>query len=311
MRVFEYKRGKKLALSDSVLALGFFDGVHTAHRLLIEDGMRIAKERHLPFAILTFPSEDGLKKSSPRIYGTDERLSLFRDMGVENVILADFASVSGMTPEEFVMEALVGDIGCKVAVAGYNFRFGRGAMGDSSELLSLMKKAGGDAVIHDEHSYLGKPISATRIREKLSTGDVKAANELLLVPYFVRGRVTHGKSLGHTLGFPTVNMSLPKERFAIASGVYKTALEIDGKLFTGITNVGTCPTFESRKMHLETYILDFNGDLYERELTLYFLDYLRSERKFSSPEELSQQIAKDCENAKGELTWQALGLKSR
>lgn len=311
MRVFEYKRGKKLALSDSVLALGFFDGVHTAHRLLIEDGMRIAKERHLPFAILTFPSECGLKKSSPRIYGTDERLSLFRDMGVENVILADFASVSDMTPREFVMEALIGDIGCKIAVAGYNFRFGCGAAGDSSDLLNLMEKAGGEAVIHDEHSYLGKPISATLIREKLSTGDVKSANDLLLAPYFVKGRVTHGRSIGHSLGFPTVNMSLPEERYVIASGVYKTGVEIDGALYTGITNVGTCPTFESREMHLETYILNFKGDLYERDITVYFLDYLRPERRFSSPEELTEQIKKDCENAKGELTWQALGLKSR
>lgn len=311
MRVFEYKRGKKLALSDSVLALGFFDGVHTAHRLLIEDGMRIAKERHLPFAILTFPSEDGLKKSSPRIYGTDERLSLFRDMGVENVILADFASVSDMTPREFVMEALIGDIGCKIAVAGYNFRFGCGAAGDSSDLLNLMEKAGGEAVIHDEHSYLGKPISATLIREKLSTGDVNSANDLLLAPYFVKGRVTHGRSIGHSLGFPTVNMSLPEERYVIASGVYKTGVEIDGALYTGITNVGTCPTFESREMHLETYILNFKGDLYERDITVYFLDYLRPERRFSSPEELTEQIKKDCENAKGELTWQALGLKSR
>ena len=300
MRIFEYKRGQKLSFTDAVLALGFFDGVHKAHRLLIEDGMRIAKEESRPFAILTFPSEGGLKSSTPRIYGTEERLSLFADMGVENVVLADFNSISDMSAEDFVNKTLVGDIGCKVAIAGYNFRFGKGAMGTSLDLLSLMRAAGGDAIIHSEHSYLGKPISATRIREALRMGDVRLSNELLSVPYFVRGTVTHGKSLGRTLGFPTVNMSLPEERFVIASGVYKTAVKIDDTLDTGITNVGICPTFESRQMHIETYILDFDGDLYERELTVYFMDYLREERKFSSPEELTKQIVKDCEKVKGD-----------
>lgn len=311
MRIFEYKRGEKLELSDSVLALGFFDGVHKAHRLLIEDGMRIAEEKNLSFAILTFPSEDGLKRSSPRIYGTDDRLSLFEKMGVENVVLVNFNSISDMSGEDFVSETLIGDMSCKIAVAGYNFRFGKNAGSDSRDLLTLMQRAGGNAVIHDEHSYLGKPISATRIREKLSTGDVLGANELLSTPYFVRGTVAHGKSLGHSLGFPTVNMSLPEARFVIASGVYEVAVKIDGTLYVGITNVGICPTFEAREMHLETYILDFNGDLYDKELTVYFINYLRCEKKFSSPKELSEQIAKDCKSVKGDLAWQALGLKSR
>lgn len=299
--IFEYKRGQRLTLDNTVLALGFFDGVHTAHRMLIEDGMRIAKEQSLRFAVLTFPSEDRLKKSSPRIYGTEERLSLFNKMGVENVVLADFNSISDMSAEEFVNEALVRDMGCKIAVAGYNFRFGKGASGSSADLLKLMRAVGGDAIIHSEHSYQGKPISATRIRVALQSGDVRLANKLLSAPYFVKGAVTHGKSLGHTLGFPTVNMSLPEERFVIANGVYKTDVEIDGTIYKGITNVGSCPTFESRDIHLETFILDFEGNLYEREITVYFMDYLREERKFSSPEELTKQIAKDCELVKGDL----------
>ena len=311
MHIFEYERGKKIGLDDCVLALGFFDGVHAAHRLLIEDGMRIASERGVPFAVLTFPSDSGLKASTPRIYGTDERIALLSDMGVESVVLADFASVADMTPEEFVKEALVGDIGCKFAVVGYNFRFGKSAAGKSSDLLALMRETGGDAVIHEEHSYRGKPISATRIREALKTGDVKGAKQLLSVPYFVKGKVAHGRKVGRDLGFPTVNMSLPESRAVIATGVYKTAVAIGGRLYTGITNVGTCPTFESREVHLETYILDFDGDLYERELTVYFLDFLRAERKFDSPDELSRQISEDKERAKGDLTWQVLGLKSR
>ena len=146
MQVFEYKRGEQLSLSDSVLALGFFDGVHAAHRLLIEDGMRIAKERGVPFAIMTFSSEGALKKSTPRIYGTAERIELLGAMGIENVVIIDFASVSNMTPDEFVKEALIKDIGCKVAVAGYNFRFGKGAVGDSAVLLTHM----GTAVVNGE-----------------------------------------------------------------------------------------------------------------------------------------------------------------
>ena len=311
MQIFEYKRGVRLGLSGAVLALGFFDGVHTAHRLLIEDGMEIARERGVPFAILTFPSESHLKGGSPRIYGTEERLSLFRDMGVTNVVLADFKSVASMTPEEFVKEALIEDIGCGVAVAGYNFHFGKGAVGGSDDLARLMREAGGAAVIHGEHDYLGEPISATRIREALGRGEASLARELLSVPYFVRGKVTRGRSVGRDLGFPTVNMSLPEGRATVATGVYRTAVAVGDSLYTGITNVGVCPTFDAREAHLETFILDFDGDLYEREITVYFIDYLREEKKFSSPEALRAQIANDREKSKGALTWQALGLKSR
>lgn len=311
MRIFEYRAGTKLPLDGSVIALGFFDGVHAAHRQLIGDGMHIAKERGTPFAVFTFSAESGLKSAAPRIYSTEDRLSLIADMGVECVILSDFDSVSGMSPEEFVGEALIRDMGCAVAVAGYNFRFGWGASGSSDDLCRLMRLAGGEAVIHGEYTHLGDPISATVIREKLNTGDVSGARELLTVPYFVKGRVSHGRSEGRRLGFPTVNMSLPEGRATVASGVYKTAIPIGDRLYTGITNVGICPTFESRAAHLETYILDFDGDLYERELTVYFIDYLRPERKFSSPEELTRQIAYDRQKAKGDLTWQEIGLKSR
>ncbi|MBQ8321401.1 MAG: riboflavin biosynthesis protein RibF [Clostridia bacterium] len=312
MDIYEYSGNKKLACGRCVIALGFFDGVTAAHRELIRKAGEIAKIKGLPLGIFTFPSEDPLKHGSPRLYSTEEKLSLLSGCGADFTVLADFRAISGLSDEEFARDVIIRDIGAMVAVSGYNFRFGRGAMGDAEALVRLMHLYGGEAVTVPEMTAKGSPISSTRIRELLANGEPDAARLLLGVPYFICGRVAHGRSEGRRLGFPTVNIPIDSSRAVLKRGVYRTAIPIGDKIYNGITNVGTCPTFTEREIHTETYILDFDGDLYERELKIYFLGYIRDERRFESEEELVARIAEDEKTAireNGDLTWQRLGLK--
>lgn len=310
MRTVEYRPGVGLSIGGCVVALGFFDGVHAAHRALIGEAGRLARAAGLPLAVFTFPAECGVKGGGSRIYDTATKLSLLESLGVDVVVLADFPSVAGLEPEEFVNRVLIGDLDARVAVAGFNFRFGKGASADAEMLEKLMSEGGRVAKIHDELTHDGRTVSATDVRAALARGEVGLARELLTVPYFMRGVVTHGKAEGRNLGFPTVNMSAPEGLVTPRRGVYKTAVPIGEKLYTGLTNIGNCPTFGAREMHAETYILDFSGDLYERELTVYFLEFLREEREFGSGEELARQIGRDIEGImKGsKVTWQEIGL---
>ncbi|MBQ7356222.1 MAG: riboflavin biosynthesis protein RibF [Clostridia bacterium] len=312
MDIYEYSGNGKLACGRCVIALGFFDGVTVAHRELIRKAREIAVDKGLPFGIFTFPAEDPLKPGAPRLYNTEEKLTLLSGCGADFTVLADFRAISGLSDEEFTRDVIIGDIGAAVAVSGYNFRFGRGAMGDAKALEWLMSLYGGEAVIMPEMTAQGAPISSTRIRELLAKGEADTARLLLGAPYFISGKVAHGRSEGRRLGFPTVNIPIDSSRAWLKRGVYRTAIPIGDKIYNGITNVGTCPTFTEREIHTETYILDFDGDLYGKELKIYFLGYIRDERRFESEEELVKRIAEDEKTAireNGDLTWQRLGLK--
>ena len=314
MTVYEYKHGEGASpiSEDCVIALGFFDGVHIAHRDLIVCAEDIARERGIKFGILTFRAEEGLKTGVPRLYGTEEKLDIFNRLGADFTVLANFSSVSSLTPEEFVGEVLIKNLKCTVCVAGFNFRFGKGASGDAAMLERLMESHGGEAVIRDELTCRGATVSSSLIRERIAGGDMETARQLLGSPYFLRGRVSHGKAEGRRLGFPTVNTPLREGRAVPKLGVYRSAVPIGGRIYTAVTNIGKCPTFGEREVHAETYITDFSGDLYEKEIDVYLLGLLREERQFKSAEELKMQINIDKVRAiqeNGELTWQDLGLK--
>ncbi len=311
MNVYKYSPEKRSGFKNMVVALGFFDGVHAAHRELIKETLRIAKERSLTPLVFTFTSEGDIKRVIPRIYSTEQKLSLIEEMGIHDAVVADFFDISDMSAEEFVSDTLISKLGACVAVAGYNFRFGRGAAGDCQALSSLMKQSGGEAIILPRITCGTAPVSSTEIREAIADGKIKRANALLGAPYFIRGTVEFGNRIGKTLGFPTVNIPLPDRSVKPRRGVYSTAAEIDGKLYAALTNVGTCPTFKEREMHTETYILDYNCELYGKRIKIYFLDFLREERKFESPTALINEINRNVAEAlKGrERLWQEAGLK--
>lgn len=296
----------------SVVALGFFDGVHLAHRTLIAKAKDIAEQKKLRLVIFTFAGDDKLiKADSKRLFTDNEKLSLLEECGADLTVIANFTVFSGLAAENFVTDFLIRSLGAAVAVCGYNFKFGKGASGDSETLCKLMKSSGAEAEVVEEYNVDGVPLSSTYIRTLLSERRIREAAKLLGKPYFISGIVSHGLGLGKKLGIPTVNVELPSGRFVLPAGVYATVTAVGDKLFPSLTNVGVCPTFNERQIHTETFILNFNDDVYNENIRIYFVDFLRNEKKFSSAEELLMQINVDKTKTLklfGDIKWQELGL---
>lgn len=311
MNVVYYSYPVTLELGKIAVALGYFDGVHVGHRELISLLVREAKAKGLKPYVLTFAdSISKTKKTQSIIYNTEEKIKIFSSLGVEGVIVTDFSSISGLSPESFVCDVLVDSLGVELAISGYNFRFGKGAAADSLTLVELMEKAGKSAIILSEQKIDGKPLSATVIRDHISEKRLGEAARMLGLPYAIEGEVERGLGLGKAYGFPTVNLPL-RRTSPLSTGVYRTAVIIDGRAYTGVTNVGSCPTVSEREIHTETLIADFEGDLYGKTVRIYFLGYLREEKRFDSIEELRDRIYLDKDIAKkenGDLLWLETGL---
>lgn len=308
MQIYEYPKENRTG-KDCVLALGFFDGVHIAHRDLIKAARALADERRVELGILTFGGE--IKSGTRRIYSDAQKAEIFEALGADFTVIYDFSAIKDMSTEEFVRKILIDELCCSVAVAGYNFRFGKGASGDAAALTALMREGGGEAHIREKITAPdGEAVSSTRIRDLLALGEVKLASELLGLPYYIKGRVEKGRGEGRTLGFPTLNM--PVGEAVLKRGVYRSATAVGERIYPSLTNIGTCPTFLARPSHAETYLIDFSGDLYGEDIRVYLLDFLREEIAFSSPNELKMQINIDKNRViseNGDEKWQELGLK--
>lgn len=292
MEIIKYKYGDEITSEPMAVALGLFDGVHRGHRSLIELTIEKAKERGIKSAVFTFAEGSGIKSQNPRIYNEEQKLNLLASLGVDVVILCDFQSVRDESAEEFIGEVLIGRFNTQVALSGYNFRFGKGAMGNAETLTTLLKEAGREAFILDEERWEGMTLSTTEVRAALGQGDTLRAADMLGLPYFIEGEVERGLGLGRKFGFPTINIALA-ESCTLQTGVYKVVVPIGEKLYTGLCNVGVCPTFGAREIHAEAMLLDFSGDLYGESLTIYFLGRIRGEETFDSGESLNTQIEKD------------------
>ena len=312
MNVIEYPKASRCDVTAPLaVALGFFDGVHVGHRKLLELTKKEAQRRGLTPAIFTFRSEcKEIKRGAERIYSTEKKLEIFASLGFETVILADFDKISSLSPEDFVENLLIKKFNTSLAVAGYNFRFGNGAVGSSDTLVGLMRKEGRDTVVMEEEIYRGGPLSTTAIKTALRDGRLEEASEMLGYPYFSDSTVERGEGVGRSLGFPTANSSLCAETSLLRSGVYRSAVMIDGRIYNAVTNVGTCPTFEKRERHAETFVIDYDGDLYGKKIRTFFLGYLREEKRFESAKDLIMQINIDKNIAvkeNGDLKWLATG----
>ena len=312
MRIYEYNSADSAALTGGrVIALGFFDGVHAGHRSLLKAAKERSERDNVPFAVFTFRSEAADMKAGTRLYSTSQKLSLIEDCGADEVVLADFESMRGLTAEEFVRDFLIAECGCTVAVTGRDFRFGSGAAGSTEMLTRIMRETGRDVIIVDDVTRLGKKVSTTAIKALLTDGDAESAALMLSLPYFIEAIVEHGRGVGRTLGFPTLNCNMAENVGILRHGVYLSTAEIGGVRYPALTNVGVCPTFEERTEHAETYLLDFDGELYGEHVKIYLLKFMREERRFSSASELTEQISSDIERAKKEFCdkWQEIGLR--
>ena len=281
-------------ISPLVLCLGNFDGVHLGHRQLIKEAVSF-KNCRSDVKCGAWLFENLSSKSVSPIFSTEQKLEVFAKLGLDYALLADFDSLRSLSPESFVNDVLRAECHCIHAICGENFRFGARASADASDLVSLMD---GNATVVPLFKIDGETVSSTAVRELLKNGEIAKANTLLGDNYCICEPVLHGKALGRKLGFPTVNQDPPKA-FLLKSGIYATRCFVGGKRYMGVTNVGLRPTVEdSNAQNVETHIIDFSGDCYGKSVKIEFLSRIRDEMKFSSVDELKDQIAKDIDVAK-------------
>lgn len=288
-------------MTGTSIALGFFDGVHIAHKKIIEATVRYAQKNSFSPVALTFDRSPLEILSPGKVrYLTDskEKAELIKALGADMQVLTLSKELLALSPEEFVRNILVSEFGIKHAVCGFNYRFGKGGSGDTNTLTELGKKYGFTVEVCDKVMYDEADVSSSRIRKLLDEGNISLANKLLGRNYSLCGTVTEGKHLGKTLGFPTANVFFKPDRATLLCGVYETAVFIDGIKLPAITNVGINPTVGGEKMRSETFIPDFSEDIYDKEIKIEFIDFIRKETKFENLELLKKQINEDVNTIK-------------
>lgn len=287
-----------------VVALGNFDGVHLGHQAVLRRAVEEGRRRGMRVIAATFDPHPRAVLWPGKQPGLLTTLELRRETlvryGVDEVCTIRFDKVlSKKSPEEFVGEVLVGELGAEVVVVGENFRFGHRAAGDVRRLGELMKSHGGAAVgVEIRGGDGGGEISSTRIRELLAEGDVRGASRLLGRRYVLRGEVVAGDGRGRSIGFPTANVLPDLELVVPARGVYAGVVSFDKQEYVACTNVGLAPTFGRGESRVEAHLLDFEGDLYGRIVDVGFVERIRAEKRFSGVEELIEQIGRDVEAAR-------------
>ncbi len=283
--------------SANVLCLGTFDGVHLAHRALLKKAKEVRDRLFLNAACTVFcfaesPADFFSKLPPAQIYTAEQRLEAFREEGMDFAIVADFSAFRTLSPSAFVTDILQQTCHCVAAVCGFNYHFGNGGSGTADTLATLLP-----APVYSvpKITQNGLVVSSTQIRHFLQQGEVEQAARFLTKPFSFSAPVLHGKALGRTLGFPTINQYLPKHSVSPKSGVYLTRCTLpNGRTVYGISNFGTHPTVDrNAPLNCETYLLDFSGDLYGETVTVAFLKRLRDENKFENVEQLTQQIRTD------------------
>ena len=288
----------------SVMALGYFDGVHLGHQQVILAAKNTADREGVKTSVMTFhphPSAVLKKGCEPKdlITPLREKIKIIEGLGADFLYIVEFSpEFASLSPETFIEQYIIGFNVCHV-VAGFDFtfgKFGKGTMENFQEYAKGRVKSTAVA----KYSNQDQKVSSTRIRSVIGAGDVEYAAELLGRPYYVKGIVIHGDKRGRTIGFPTANIGLSDTYIVPPTGVYAVKAEIDGASFNGVCNVGYKPTFYEKRPgqpSIEVNLFDFNREIYGSDIKIEWYKRLRSEKKFGSVGELVAQITKDKEEA--------------
>lgn len=280
------------------VALGLFDGLHPGHRQVILAAMQGIGDE-VSRCVYTFDRATvTTKATSGALCTPEEEAALLTAMGVDELILADFSAVRHLTPEAFVREVLHEGLHAVKVTCGFNYRFGAKGAGDAALLTRLCADYGIAVTVVPEVDADGLAVNSTAIRQAIADGDMPLARRLLGRPYRLQVTVTEGQHLGRTLGLPTINQVLPAHLCHPHFGVYASCVQIGTAVYPAVTNVGVRPTVGADAPLAETYILDYDGDLYGTTPTVYPLHYLRQEQTFPSLEALKEQVQRDIERVR-------------
>ncbi len=284
---------------DSVLVLGYFDGLHRGHKALFDKAKEIAKRDNLALTVLTFNESPRLALSRftsdllLSLTSPEKRYEKFAEYGVDYLYLIDFTSTFSKLSAKNFLENYIKQLRAKTIVVGFDYKFGH----DRKDAIDLAQQFNGDVVVVPEVQDNGEKISSTRIRQLIFDGNIKEVNRLLGYNFSTRGIVVHGDARGRTIGFPTANLAPIDNVFLPGDGVYVSDVIVNGKSYRAMTSVGKNVTFGGTELRLEANIFDFKDEIYSETVEIIWLDKIRDMVKFAGTDELIEQLKSDKEVA--------------
>ncbi|MDD7457398.1 MAG: riboflavin biosynthesis protein RibF [Clostridia bacterium] len=292
MKKLDYKKQHNINIT---LALGFFDSVHIGHKKLIGKMLKLSEELGTESAIFTFINSpfELLRKDVKEILTFDERCVLFEKLQIDNVIYAKMDETFMSQDKDVFLHTLIENYNVKGIVCGEDYTYGKKAVGNVETLREFCNQRGIKLIVDDLLKIEGEKVSSTSIREYISAGDVDKINFLMGDRYFIEGEVIHCAGRGRHLGFPTANIVISDNKMALKSAVYQTIVTVSGKRYKAITNVGERPTFNENAYIIESYLEDFDKDIYGEKIRVEFVKKLREIEFFDSKDKLIERLEKD------------------
>jgi len=290
-----------------VATIGFFDGVHKGHRFLIHQVVEEAERLGGTSVCVTFANHPrsvvermkGRQFSIQLLTTQDEKVMMLKQMGIQEVSLLEFTpEIAMMSAYDFMSEVLKRQMGVDVLVIGYDHRFGHNRSEGFDDYVRYGKEIGIRIVQAQAYAENHITVSSSLIRETLLQGRVADSRKLLGYDYFIEGVVVNGFKVGRRIGYPTANIEVTPDKLIPCDGVYAVKANLEGQTFGGMLNIGWRPTFSGNKRTIEVNLFDFDGNIYSEHITIHFVDFLRPEQKFDSPEALIQQLAIDEQKAR-------------
>lgn len=290
-------------MDKKVYALGLFDSMHKGHRELIEEGKKLANKLNTELCVVTFDDDlcGLLSKTSKEVYLLREREEIISSLGINSIEVLP-GSKEFLQTDKIEFLKFLSDFNPAGFVVGRDYKFGRYAAGDADLLKEYFSDKGVKVAVCPLKLFNGEKISTTEIKLLLSEGKIEEANYLLDAPFFFTGTVVEGLKNGRKLGLPTANIDFDARKFIPKEGVYMTKTIVDGRSFLSVTNIGMHPTINTEKANLESHILDFDGDIYKKNIKIEFYKYIRGVIRFKNADELKAQIANDVARTRKELT---------
>lgn len=294
------RNGQKECPQALAATIGFFDGVHLGHRFLIDQLKKVADERGLPSAVITFRTHPRAVLHAdyqPKLLNTwEEKLAQLATTGVDYCLVLDFTlELSRFSAAEFITKILAEAFRVKALLIGYDHRFGHDRAEGFDQYVVYGKALGMDVIQALPYDNGQTKVSSSEVRRLLAEGEVKQASVLLSYPYSLKGKIVKGHQVGRTIGFPTANLSVEDSRKILpGNGVYAVWAVLSGKRYKGMLSIGNRPTLDDgNSQSIEVYLLDFSGDLYGKEIEVSFVSKIRDNRKFPSLLALKSQLEQD------------------
>lgn len=300
MQVINYQ--DQLRFQDCEVTLGKFDGLHLGHRKLIEEllSKSESERQRVAFTFSMHPCRLFSNREIRLIYTEQEKKSLFAQTGIDALVTFPFNDETAqMEPEHFILKIMLEHLHAKRIIVGADFCFGRQRRGNVKLLEEYGKRYGYELCVVDKVLYDREPISSSRIRKELSDGSIQKVNEMLGQPYFLESEVVHGRQLGRKIQMPTANQLVSKEKLLPNKGVYASYVWVGQKRYEAVTNLGVKPTVGGEPvMGAESFLFDFQGDLYGKIIRTELIEFIRQEQKFDSIDALSRQMKADASQAR-------------